>query len=84
VFAGVAHAAARDYLFFSYTALTTTGYGNLVPVGDIGQILAVFEMLTGQFFLVTLVAERSAACRDVTTGVPHPQSRGSGSRGFRV
>jgi len=27
-----------------------------VPAGDIGQILAVFEMLTGQFFLVTLVA----------------------------
>jgi ion channel len=72
VFAGVAHAAARDYLFFSYTALTTTGYGNLVPVGDIGQILAVFEMLTGQFFLVTLVAERSAACRDVTHGRPAP------------
>jgi hypothetical protein len=56
VFAGVPHAAARDYLFFSYTTLTTTGYGNLVPAGDIGQILAVFEMLTGQFFLVTLVA----------------------------
>ena len=56
VFAGVAHAQARDYLFFSYTTLTTTGYGNLVPAGDIGQILAVFEMLTGQVFLVTLVA----------------------------
>jgi hypothetical protein len=56
VFVGVSHAPARDYLFFSYTTLTTTGYGNLVPAGDIGQILAVFEMLTGQFFLVTLVA----------------------------
>jgi hypothetical protein len=56
VFAGVPHAAARDYVFFSYTTLTTTGYGNLVPAGDIGQILAVLEMLTGQFFLVTLVA----------------------------
>ena len=44
------------YLFFSYTTLTTTGYGNLVPAGDVGQILAVFEMLTGQVFLVTLVA----------------------------
>jgi hypothetical protein len=56
VFTGVAHAETRDYLFFSYTTLTTTGYGNLVPAGDIGQILAVFEMLTGQIFLVTLVA----------------------------
>ena len=56
VFTGVAHAEARDYLFFSYTTLTTTGYGNLVPAGDIGQVLAVFEMLVGQIFLVTLVA----------------------------
>ena len=56
VFAGVPHAPARDYVFFSYTTLTTTGYGNLVPAGDLGQILSVFEMLTGQFFLVTLVA----------------------------
>jgi hypothetical protein len=56
VFAGVSDAETRDYLFFSYTTLTTTGYGNLVPAGDIGQILAVFEMLTGQVFLVTLVA----------------------------
>ncbi len=56
VFTGVSHAQARDYLFFSYTTLTTTGYGNLVPAGDIGQILSVFEMLTGQVFLVTLVA----------------------------
>ena len=56
VFAGVAHAQARDYLFFSYTTLTTTGYGNLVPTGTVGQILAVLEMLTGQVFLVTLVA----------------------------
>jgi Ion channel len=56
VFAGVSHAETRDYLFFSYTTLTTTGYGNLVPSGDVGQILAVFEMLSGQIFLVTLVA----------------------------
>jgi voltage-gated potassium channel Kch len=56
VFAGVSNAQARDYLFFSYTTLTTTGYGNLVPAGDIGQILSVLEMLTGQIFLVTLVA----------------------------
>jgi hypothetical protein len=56
IFAGTAHAQARDYLFFSYTTLTTTGYGNLVPTGNMGQTLAVFEMLIGQIFLVTLVA----------------------------
>ena len=44
-------------LFFSFTTLTTTGYGNLVPAGNPGQTFAVLEMLTGQLFLVTAVAK---------------------------
>jgi len=44
-------------LFFSFTTLTTTGYGNLVPAQNPGQSLAVLEMLTGQLFLVTAVAK---------------------------
>jgi hypothetical protein len=55
-FTGVAEPRSSDYLFFSYTTLTTTGYGDLIPAGTIGQSFAVFEMLTGQIFLVTLVA----------------------------
>ena len=47
---------SSDYLFFSYTTLTTTGYGNLIPAGTVGQAFAVFEMLLGQIFLITLVA----------------------------
>ena len=43
-------------LFFSFTTLTTTGYGNLVPDANPGQTLAVLEMLIGQLFLVTAVA----------------------------
>jgi hypothetical protein len=44
-------------LFFSFTTLTTTGYGNLVPTGNPGQTLAVMEMLLGQLFLVTAVGK---------------------------
>jgi hypothetical protein len=55
-FSGVADPRSSDYLFFSYTTLTTTGYGNLTPAGTVGQSFAVFEMLAGQIFLVTLVA----------------------------
>src|SRR5512132_1479676 len=44
-------------LFFSFTTLTTTGYGNLIPDANPGQTLAVMEMLTGQLFLVTAVAK---------------------------
>jgi Ion channel len=44
-------------LFFSFTTLTTTGYGNLVPATNPGQTFAVLEMLMGQLFLVTAVAK---------------------------
>ena len=40
-------------LFFSFTTLTTTGYGNLVPDANPGQTFAVAEMLIGQLFLIT-------------------------------
>jgi hypothetical protein len=52
------HTVARhgDYLFFSYTTLTTTGYGDLVPGAQPGRMIAGLEMLIGQIFLVTLVA----------------------------
>ncbi len=47
---------AQD-LFFSFTTLTTTGYGNLVPATNPGQSFALAEMLIGQLFLVTAVAQ---------------------------
>jgi Ion channel len=50
-------------LFFSFTTLTTTGYGNLVPAGNPGQTFAVIEMLTGQLFLVTAVSKVVSAWR---------------------
>jgi hypothetical protein len=55
-FHGVAHPQGSDFLFFSYTTLTTTGYGDLVPAGQPGQMISGLEMMAGQIFLVTLVA----------------------------
>lgn len=43
-------------LFFSFTTLTTTGYGNIVPVSSVVQGIAVAEAITGQLFLITAVA----------------------------
>lgn len=53
--AGVA-TKGSDFLFFSYTTLTTTGYGDLVPTGQVGRMVSGLEMMFGQIFLVTLVA----------------------------
>lgn len=55
-FEGHAAPTGSDFLFFSYTTLTTTGYGDLVPGGQPGRLFSGLEMMIGQIFLVTLVA----------------------------
>ncbi len=55
-FEGVPKTHAGDFLFFSYTTLTTTGFGDLVPGGQPGRLISGIEMIVGQIFLVTLVA----------------------------
>jgi hypothetical protein len=55
-FAEEAGGQTGDYVFFSITTLTTTGYGNLVPAEQPGKMFAGLEMLLGQIFLVTLIA----------------------------
>jgi hypothetical protein len=42
--------------YFSFTTLTTLGYGDFTAVGSLGRAIAVLEALTGQIFLATLVA----------------------------
>lgn len=43
-------------VYFSFTALTTTGFGDLSPALPVGRALSVGEMLLGQIYLVTIVA----------------------------
>lgn len=43
-------------MFFSFTTLTTTGYGDKVPVGAVVQSIAIAEAIAGQLFLVIAVA----------------------------
>jgi hypothetical protein len=54
-FAG-GHAGRDDFLYFSYSTLTTTGYGDLVAATNLGRSLAITEALLGQLYLVTVVA----------------------------
>jgi Ion channel len=56
-FAQAANAAVTQSqeIYFSFTTLTTTGYGDLTPVLNIGRALSVLEMLLGQIYLVTVI-----------------------------
>lgn len=43
-------------VYYSFTTLTTTGYGDFTPALRGGRSLAVLEMLIGQLYLVTVIS----------------------------
>ena len=43
-------------LYFSFTTLTTTGYGDIVAVDPLARSLAHLEAVIGQFYLAITVA----------------------------
>jgi hypothetical protein len=62
-FANHQPANTQTLQYFSFTTLTTLGYGDFTAAGNGGRALAVIEALTGQVFLATLVARLVAAFR---------------------
>jgi hypothetical protein len=90
-----AHGAdvTKTFQYFSFTTLTTLGYGDFTAATDAGRAVAVLEAMAGQMFLATLVArlvagfrwsERAAARHGGQPPAPaageHPQ-RGTGRPG---
>jgi hypothetical protein len=67
-----------NYLYFSYSTLTTVGYGDLVAELQIGRSIAIIESLVGQMYLVTIVALIVGSLGRLPS-VGHPPSPRSGS-----
>jgi Ion channel len=55
-FAQIADPDRSDYLYFSYTTLTSTGFGDLTAATNLGRTLTSIEALVGTIYLVTIVA----------------------------
>jgi Ion channel len=62
-FANNEAANTQTFQYFSFTTLTTLGYGDFTAAESGGRSIAVLEALTGQVFLATLVARLVAAYR---------------------
>ena len=56
-------ATTQTFQYFSFTTLTTLGYGDFTAAGNGGRAVAVLEALAGQVYLATLVARLVAAYR---------------------
>jgi Ion channel len=54
-FSGGSSGTVGDRVYFSFTTLTTTGYGDFTPATPAGHAIAVLEMLVGQLYLVTVI-----------------------------
>jgi hypothetical protein len=59
-----------DFLYFSFTVLTSTGFGDAVPLLRYARGLCVLEQLTGALFLAILIARLA--------GVYPPRRGGAG------
>jgi hypothetical protein len=55
-FAGGQTATVARCLYFSFTSLTTAGYGDFTARTNLGHTLSVSEALLGQIYLVTVVS----------------------------
>jgi hypothetical protein len=56
--------------YFSFTTLTTTGFGDVTPAIPLTRTLAIFEALAGQLYLVVTLT-RLVSLSVVYPNVPH-------------
>ena len=88
IYAGMWHLGTSDFFadgqpantqtfqYFSFTTLTTLGYGDFTAAESGGRSIAVLEALTGQVFLATLVARLVSAYRTPDPVEPEPAPPG--------
>lgn len=46
----------RLFIYFSFVTLTTLGYGDMLPRGDVARSFAILEAVLGQMYIAVLVA----------------------------
>ena len=68
-------ANTQTYQYFSFTTLTTLGYGDFTAAESGSRSIAVLEAMTGQVFLATLVARLVSAYRGPADRPEQPGGR---------
>jgi hypothetical protein len=66
---------AATFQYFSFTTLTTLGYGDYTALTNPGRAFAMLEAMSGQIFLATLVAKLVATFRPAARRAGGPAPR---------
>jgi hypothetical protein len=70
-FSGGVEGNPNDFMYFSLVTLSTTGYGDFTAATEFGRAVAVTEAVSGQVYLVTVVALLVS-----NVGAPRPHGPG--------
>jgi ion channel len=63
--------AFETYMYFSYITMATVGYGDYTPGPALARAMSILESLTGQLYLVTVVALLVSNIGRTTHGTGH-------------
>jgi hypothetical protein len=55
-----------ELLYFSFTAITTSGFGDITPVLMQSRFLTILEMITGVMYVAILIARLTGVYPVVT------------------
>jgi ion channel len=55
-----------EILYFSFTVLTSTGFGDITPVHPVARMLCVLEQVTGVLFIAILIARLAGTYPPIT------------------
>lgn len=61
----------RQFVFFSFTTLTTTGYGDIVPVTGHAQSVTILEQVVGVLYVAILIARLAGLYEIIIPGRRH-------------
>src|SRR5262249_943088 len=62
-----------ESLYFSFTTLSTVGYGDIIPVANVARMLAMLEAVSGMFYVAVLIARLVALQTTATPPAEAPR-----------
>jgi len=64
----IVEAKVSELLYFSFTVLSSTGFGDITPVHAVSRMLCVLEQVTGVLFIAILIARLAGTYPPVDRG----------------